>query len=54
MSESPYTWKTDLSGVGQGTVLLQVRDNCGYDVAPDKVMLWPMAFASKSLSSVEW
>ena len=47
--------ETDASGVGLGAALLQVRDNlnCGYDEAPDSAMLWPIAIASKRLSSAE-
>ena len=45
--------ETDASEVGLGTALLQVRDNlkCGYDEVPDNTLLWPISFASKSLSS---
>ena len=47
--------ETDASGVGLGAILLQMRDklNCRYDEVPDSAMLWPITFASKSLSSAE-
>ena len=47
--------ETDVSRVGLGATLLQIRDNlsCGYDGAPDNAMLQPTAFASKNLSSTE-
>ena len=46
--------ETDVSG-GSGTALLQVRDNlnCRYDEVLYNTMLWPIAFASKSLSSTK-
>ena len=44
------------SGVGLGSVLLQLHDNtaCQRDVVPDKASLRPIAFASKSLTGAEW
>ena len=54
-ARKPLYLEHDASGVGLDTTLLQVRDNlnCGYDEAPDSAMFWPIAFASKSLSSTE-
>ena len=51
----PLYLETDVSGVGLGATLLQVRDtlSCGYDELSDNAMLWPITFVSKSLSSVE-
>ena len=47
--------KTDVSGIGLGTALLQLRDNmgCQKDTAPDNPILHPIAFASKSLTGAE-
>ena len=47
--------ETDASVVGLCTTYLQLRDNqaCSYDKVPDNAMLWPTAFACKSLSSAE-
>ena len=41
MSESHYTLKLDVSGVGLGATLLQVQDNmdCGYEEVQDNTML---------------
>ena len=51
----PSYLETDASRVGLGAALLQVKDslNCGYDKVSDNAMLWPIEFASKSLSSTE-
>ena len=47
--------ETDVSGVGLGAALLQLRDNTAWQqgTAPDNTMLWPIAFASKSLTGAE-
>ena len=47
--------ETDVSGVGLGTQILQVKNNvnCGFKEAPDNAMLPPITFASKSLSTAE-
>ena len=44
----PLYLKTDVSDVGLGAKLLQVRKsmNCGHDVVPDNASLCPVAFAS--------
>ena len=51
----PLYLETDVSGLGLGVGLLQIRDgiNCPQDVALDNSMLRPITFASKSLSSAE-
>ena len=43
--------ETDVSGIGLGAALLQVRDNtaCQKGIAPDNTILQPIAFASKTL-----
>ena len=52
----PQYLETDTSGKGLDVTLLQVWDtlNCGYVKIPHNAMLWPIAFASKSLSFAEW
>ena len=47
--------KTDASGIGLRAALPQPRDNtaCQKSMAPDNTILQPIAFASKSLKSVE-
>ena len=47
--------ETNSSSIGLRAKLLQVRDgmNCGCDATPDNIILCPMAFTSKSLSSAE-
>ena len=52
----PLYLETDASRISLGVRLLQVRDdmNCGHDEIPDSAILWPSAFAWKSLSSVKW
>ena len=47
--------ETDVSGIGLGAALLQLRDNmgCQKDTAPDNTILCPIAFASKSLTGAE-
>ena len=47
--------ETDASGVGLRAALLQLRDNTTWQqgTAPDNTMLWPIAFASKSLTGAE-
>ena len=53
-TKPPYL-EMDASGIGLGTALLQTRDDatCPEDIAPDNTILWPIPFASKSLTSVE-
>ena len=48
--------ETDASGVGLGAALLQLHDNtvCQKGVAHQNIALRPIAFASKSLTGVEW
>ena len=45
----PLYLKIDASGVGLDTALLQTRDGttCPKDIAPDNIILRPMAFARK-------
>ena len=52
----PLYLETDASGVGLGAALLQLHNNtvCQKGIAPDNITLCPIAFASKSLTSVEW
>ena len=47
--------KVDASGIGLVTALLQERDDpsCRYDEVPGSVMLQPITFATKSISSTE-
>ena len=47
--------ETDVSGVGLGARLLQIRDvmNCGHDGVPDIATLNPSTLTSKSLMSTE-
>ena len=51
----PLYLKTDVSGIGLGDTLLQTRDGmtCSKDAAPDKTMLRPIMFSSKSLTNAE-
>ena len=51
----PLYLETDTLGVGLAASLLQTRNgtNCPTDVASDNNILWPIAFASNSLSSTE-
>ena len=51
----PLYLKTDVSGIGLGAALLQLRDNtsCQTHMAPDNTILHPIAFASKSLMGTE-
>ena len=48
--------KTDASGISLEAGLLQVKDgmNCGEDEVLTNTALFPIAFTSKSLSSVKW
>ena len=48
--------ETSASGISLGAGLFQVRDvmNCRHNETPDKTLLCPVAFASKSLSSAKW
>ena len=47
--------EADVSGVGLGAALLQLRDNmnCPKGTAPDNTILCPIAFVSKSLTGAE-
>ena len=51
----PFYIGTNASGIGLGAALLQTRSNtsCSKDEAPDNSKLRLMAFASKSLTSME-
>ena len=51
----PLYLKTDASVVSLGAALLQLRDNtnCPKDTPPDKTILCPIVFASKSLTGAE-
>ena len=55
MTLNSYILKTDVSGIGLGAALLQLRDNTNRpkDTAPDNTILYPIAFASKSLTGAE-
>ena len=55
VSRPPYL-ETDASGVSLGAKLPQVRDgmNCRFHKLLDNATLCLIAFASKSLSSLEW
>ena len=52
----PLYLETDVSRIHLGARLLEVRGqmNYGHDEIPDNVMLWPIPFASKIISSAEW
>ena len=52
----PLYLETDVSGVSLGAALLQLCNNmvCQKGMATDNITLHPIAFASKSLISVEW
>ena len=51
----PLYFKTDASGIGLDTTLLQTRDvtRCLKDIAPDNTILRSIMFLSKSLTSAE-
>ena len=51
----PLYLEADASWIGLRARLLEVSAgmNCGHDEIPDNVVLWPIAFVSKSFSSVE-
>ena len=55
-ASKPWYLEIDVFNVSLGAESLQVREgmNCGHDKVPDNVILCPIAFASKSLSSAEW
>ena len=52
----PVYFETDASRVSLGAALLQLCNNtvCQKGIAPDNIALHPIAFARKSLTSVEW
>ena len=52
----PLYLETDASGVGLEAALLQLHNNttCQKGMAPDSTILWPIAFANKSLTGAEW
>ena len=52
----PLYLETDTFGISLGARLLQVSDgmDCGCDKISNNVILQPIAFTSKSFSSVEW
>ena len=54
-TSKPLYLDIDASGIGLGASLLQMRKdmNCWFDKVTDNATLCPIAFASKSLSSVE-
>ena len=49
--KKPLCLKKDASGGGLGAVILLVEKgmNCSPSETPDNTILWPIAFASKSL-----
>ena len=51
----PLYLESDMLGIGHGATLLQTRDGakCPRDTVPDNTILRPIAFASKSQSSME-
>ena len=51
----PLYLERDASRVGLGAVLLQMHEGtaCQKDIAPDNTILYPIAFASKSLTGAE-
>ena len=51
----PLYIEMDISGVALGAVLLQTRSgtSCPRDEAPDNITLRPIAFVSRSLSSMD-
>ena len=51
----PLYLKRDISGIGFGAALLQLRDNttCQTHMAPDNTILCPITFVSKSLMGME-
>ena len=51
----PLYLETDVSGIGLGAALLQLRGNmgCQKDTAPDNTILHPITFVSKSLTGAE-
>ena len=55
VASKPLYLKTDASGFGLGSSLLQVRDgiNCRQDKVSHNTAFFPTAFAGKSLPSLE-
>ena len=51
----PLYIETDISGVGRGAALLQIRSrtSCFRDKVPENSILRPIAFTNKSLSGAE-
>ena len=51
----PLYLATDASGIGLQAALLQLYNNtaCQKDMAPDNTILYPIAFATKSLTGAE-
>ena len=51
----PLYLETDASRIGLGTTLLQTRDDTTFpkDITPDKTILKPIIFSSKSLNDAE-
>ena len=55
-TSKPLYLEMDVSGMGLGACLLQIREsmNCGHDEVLDNATLCLIAFACKSLSSMQW
>ena len=52
----PLYLETDASGVSLGAALTQPHDNmtCQKGMTLDNTILWPITFASKSLTGAQW